>query len=234
MISKKNSARAFLIFALVLALLLALFMQRRTSSIEKAVQEIDELENGESASPPLVPTVAPAKPEANLSPETQKRMVILDELLSSRDDNDPRIDQEFKFLNGESKIALRAKYDSLPAEKRNERGLIVFLLGRNLKDAADFQFFKSVVEEPACQSLADCSQAPAASFNRDEEDHAAGQGAALAYPQLVAIKSVQRILDKKNQFAPELVSASLDVLKSAQSSSAAEVRAAATQIQDRQ
>ncbi|RYZ65080.1 MAG: hypothetical protein EOP09_14860, partial [Proteobacteria bacterium] len=210
MISKKNSARAFLILALIVAMLLALFVQRRTSRIESTISEIDQIENGTAAEPGLVPTVAPAASDAPWSQKTQQQLSLLSEILASRNDNDPRLDTDLRELTHETKAAFRIKYESLPLESRNERGLIVFLLGRELKDEDDVRFLAKVLQEPSCESFTDCAKSSTASFNRDQEDHHAGQGAALAYPQLVAVKSLDRFLDKKNQPPAGLVNTALE------------------------
>ena len=226
MISKKNSARFFLIVALVLILLLVLFAQRRTSRIETALREVQKTD---TVSQPPRTTEGAGLPA---DPVIQTQLDILDEIFASKNENDPRIDGELKVLSHAAKIALRKKYASLQLEKRNQRGMIVFLLGRNLTQPDDFEFLKSVVTEPACLDLADCNKSPTSHGPSGNEDHQAGQAATLAYPQLVAVKSVERFLTKKNQFPGELVEEALDFVKTAQSSASLEVRAAANRIQD--
>lgn len=128
------------------------------------------------------------------SDETKRKIQILNEILQSKNDNDPRLDQEFKDLRPETREALKAHYEQLKVEMRNERGTIVFLLGRNLDSKADFDFLKKVVQEPPCLSLADCA-AVAANSGKEEVP---GLDVTLEYPKIVAIKSVKNYLAKNS------------------------------------
>jgi hypothetical protein len=118
-------------------------------------------------------------------PAAEARLRELDEILASKNDNDPRLDRDFSGLSTEEKSAFRRRYDSLPLESRNERGTIVFLLGRSLASAEDWTFLRRVVDEPPCLSLADCAKAPAGSSEP-------GDDVTLAYPALVALKLAAR------------------------------------------
>jgi len=91
------------------------------------------------------------------------------------------LDRDFKGLSAAEKRAFREKYRSLPREKVNERGTIVYLLGKNLSEAADWAFMKRVVSEPPCFSLADCSK-------KSADAPSPGDEVTLAYPQLVALE----------------------------------------------
>ena len=106
--------------------------------------------------------------------------------MRSKNDNDPRLDAEFNALTEATKARFRARYSALPAEDRNGRGTIVYLLGRNMKSPGDWEFLRSVVAEPPCRSLADCS-APAGTGGPGDE-------VTLAYPALVALKRAQKEL----------------------------------------
>ena len=109
-------------------------------------------------------------------------VLALEEILASKNDNDPRLDTAFNVLTGEEKTLFRERYRSLAPEKRNERGTIVYLLGKN----GDWEFLREAAAEPPCLSLSDCAQA-------------APEGVAdevtLAYPSLVALKQAQRALE---------------------------------------
>src|SRR5207302_220894 len=89
---------------------------------------------------------------------TDAKLVILDEILRSRNDNDPRLDADFNDLSAETKRRFREKYGALAPEKRNERGTVVYLLGRNINDDRDWDFLREVAGEPPCLSLSDCSK----------------------------------------------------------------------------
>ena len=117
------------------------------------------------------------------------KLELLDEILRSGGDNDPRLDRDFGALSDETKRLIRDKYRQLPREKLNERGTIVYILASNLRSPADWDFMKDVVSEPACLSLADCSAANAAASERGDE-------VTLAYPALVALKRTQRVAER--------------------------------------
>jgi hypothetical protein len=123
-----------------------------------------------------------------LSPAAQARTKLktLEEVLRAGGDNDPRLDLDFKDLSPEAKRLFQLKYRSVPPERRNERGTIVYLLGMNLASAQDWAFLREVVGEPACLSLADCSKAGGGGAPGDE--------VTLAYPALVALRQAQRVL----------------------------------------
>jgi hypothetical protein len=134
--------------------------------------------------PSETPAAAPAAPS---DPEARAKLGLLEEILRSRNDNDPRLDSAFNALSPSSKALFREKYRSLPPESRNERGTIVFLLGENASSDADWAFLREVAAEPPCLSLADCARKP-----RTSSEEASGDEVTLAYPSLVALKSAER------------------------------------------
>ncbi len=115
------------------------------------------------------------------------RVRELEAILRSKNDNDPRLDTSFEGLSADEKRLFRAVYERLPRERRNERGTIVYLLGRNLSSPEDWAFYQAVVAEPPCLSLADCSRA-ATGGDGDE--------VTLAYPALVALRQARRAADQ--------------------------------------
>lgn len=133
------------------------------------------------------PTVSPPAD----TPDALVKLGILDDILRSRNDNDPRLDSEFNELSPQAKELFRGTYGGLRPEKRNERGTIVYLLGKNLNAAEDWAFLRKVVTEPPCLSLSDCSKKPAPGGGEE----ALGDEVTLAYPCLVALKSAQRMLE---------------------------------------
>ncbi|MCM2277134.1 MAG: hypothetical protein NDJ89_03595, partial [Oligoflexia bacterium] len=140
------------------------------------------------AEPAAMPRETPPLPSLPpLNSQDSRKFRMLEEILVSRNDNDPRLDRELKGLSPELKAALRAKYQQLPAEDRNGRGTIAFLVGREAAQPEDFEFLGRILSEPACLSLADCTREPPAVAA--EELHLEGTTeVTLAYPQLVALK----------------------------------------------
>ncbi len=113
------------------------------------------------------------------------KLATLQDILSSRNDNDPRLDRDFVGLSEQAKRLLGEKYRELPRERLNERGTIVYLLGKNIQSADDWSFFRAVVAEPPCMSLANCAAASAVGGE-------AGDDVTLAYPSLVALRQARR------------------------------------------
>jgi hypothetical protein len=144
----------------------------------------------------------------SLSPLDQRKIVILEEIFRSKNDNDPRFDTELKELSPELKGAFRQRYHSTALEKRNERGTIIFLMARSMclpsstqaQQVQDLEFLKAVLQEKPCLSLQDCSRdAPAPT---EEEVHVAGISETTAhYPQLTALNQClscyQRAIEAK-------------------------------------
>jgi hypothetical protein len=126
------------------------------------------------------------------SPADQHKLTILEDVLRSRNDNDPRLDQEFNDLTPEAKRLFRNEYREIAVEKRNQRGTIVYLLGKNLRTADDWKFFREVALEPPCLSMSNCSKKPAP--GSDEE--ATGDEVTLAYPSLVALRQARRAVEE--------------------------------------
>lgn len=127
-------------------------------------------------------------PPAFVSGEAAPALRALEDVLSSRDDNSPSLDRDFNALTGAEKAAFRRKYWEIPAERRNERGTIVYLLGKNLRGPEDWAFLSEVAAEPPCLSLADCSKPSGGAGEL-------GDDVTLAYPSLVALKQAERALE---------------------------------------
>lgn len=117
-------------------------------------------------------------------------MAELRQIIASKNDNDPRLDADFNGLTADEKAAFRAEYKAIPRELVNERGTIVFLLGKNIRAADDWAFMTVVAGEPRCWSLADCGRKPTG-----DGDDESGDAVTLAYPSLVALKQAQRFLE---------------------------------------
>ena len=150
------------------------------------------------------------------------KLVVLEDILRSKNDNDPRLDRDFDDLSPETKRLFRRKYRDTAFERRNERGTIVYLLGRNLRSREDWEFLRGVALEPPCLSLGDCSKKP--SPGADEE--AAGDEVTLAYPSLVALRQACRAAAE----ARAVRSSALDVLAAARNSTTRVVARAAASL----
>lgn len=136
-------------------------------------------------SPSATTTPSPKVRTASLSPSDRQKLSILKEIFASKNDNDPRMDSELVRLSPELKTAMMQTYQALPVEKRNERGTIAFLIGREIKSNEDVQFLKSILMEKPCLSLSDCSKS--ASASSAEDAHLDGMNETTAnYPQLMA------------------------------------------------
>ena len=132
---------------------------------------------------------APNTEAKSLNEEDRKKMAILKEIFSTHNDNDPRMDTELLKLSPELKQAMVEFYRADPPEKLNERGTIVFLLGRNISSKEDVDFIQGVMMEKPCMSLADCSKV--ATGGSDEESHLEAINETTAsYPQLNGLKAL--------------------------------------------
>ena len=132
----------------------------------------------------------PSQPDSSqLKPEDQKKLETLQEILGSKNDNDPRLDGELRHLSPELKKAFEDYYQSLAPEKRNERGTIAFLIARDWQNADDANFLRSIFREDPCLSMADCQvlspKDPHMSF-ADE--------VSLNYPQMATLFQLEKRL----------------------------------------
>lgn len=204
---------------------------RETSAPEPPVAEVKEPHRPAaptpSATPASVAAVVKATPfEAPKGSDVSvQKLAVLKEILDSHNDNDPRLDSDFRDLDAATKERLRAFYRDLPAEKLNSRGTVVFLLGRNLRSIEDARFFGSVLRQPPCLSLSHCSQAGPSDPESDHE-------VTLAYPQIVAtvglVKGWSGITDPSAK--AELLQALQDSVRSPNPALARAARAALAEL----
>jgi hypothetical protein len=169
--------------------------------------------NASPVAPPATTPSATAPPAPAAAGETARQLAIFDEILAARNDNDPRLDTDLKVLNEETKSAFRARYRVIAAERRNDRGTLVFLLGRILRTADDYAFMGEVLSERPCLSMQDCSSAPPPVAGDDH--HASGTAITLAYPQLTALKALQ---NAPKPASPEIAEAARKALAAAKAS----------------
>ncbi|MGK5084787.1 hypothetical protein WDW37_15950 [Bdellovibrionota bacterium FG-1] len=158
-----------------------------------------------------------------------EQVKVLDEILISKNDNDPRLDREFRMLDAPAKALFREKYAKLSLEKRNERGTIVFLVGREISSPDDVAFLHQVLNEPPCRSLAHCDRDDTGSVSPEEQHWDMANETTLAYPQLVALKSFAGHLTSGARHA-ELDQQTLAALESAKNSPVRKVALMADEI----
>ncbi len=133
----------------------------------------------------------------------KKRIQILDEILDLKNDNDLRLDTEFRQMSPELKRSLELKYSTVSREKLNERGTLVFLLGREIKTEADLKFIAGVAKEAPCLGMSDCRRADplgegtGVHQGQDSPEQVMSERT-LVYPQTVAMKSLERYLMDAN------------------------------------
>jgi hypothetical protein len=203
------------IFALVILIAGAIFFLTRKEGPSQGSSTTAEISADQNASGANGPTTTTAHDEKKsttdlsmeaVDPQSQQQLKTLEEILASHNDNDPRMDSELRVLSENAKHLLQKKYHALPAENRNDRGTIVFLLGRNLKTANDFAFFKDVLNETPCLSLSDCSKAEPPMANAEQSEHQGGFAVALAYPQMMALQALEKQLgSSQSENAKDLV-----------------------------
>lgn len=143
-----------------------------------------------------------------------RKLAELQEILDSKNDNDPRLDTDFKTLSEAEKKALQEKYLAYTPEKLNERGTLVFLLGRNIENEKDLKFMEYVLNEKPCLSMANCA-VPGPKAVGAAAHSASVDAITLAYPQVVTIKSIERNLLTKETLSPALKALAIKNLEGA-------------------
>jgi hypothetical protein len=147
--------------------------------------------------PGVMAPVDPGRKEMKLESPVEfseadaKQWKTFQEVVFSRNDNDPRIDSELRTLSPKVHEALRKAYQAIPAENRNSRGTVVFLIARDLQTLADAEFLKKVYQEDPCLSLSDCTKAG------ESDPHSDGSTqTTLNYPQLAGLFQLEQRLAK--------------------------------------
>jgi hypothetical protein len=126
-----------------------------------------------------------------LSEPELKKWLVFQEIMKSKNDNDPRLDRDLNELTPGLRQALRQKYSQLPPESRNERGLIAYLVARDLRTVEDLDFLKSVFEEAPCLSLENCT------VRSNSEAHLSGiDQTSMNYPQLAPLYQLEKQIEK--------------------------------------
>lgn len=155
-------------------------------------------------------TAAPVKGSIDPNARVSAKVATLDRVLKDQRDNDPRIDGELSKLNQKERLDFRAKYRSLKRESLRGRGLIVYLLGRNIETQGDLDFLKEVLDERNCLSLKNCA------ITDQETLSAPAMATRLAFPKLMAIAALKEKL--RSRQSPKMHMAIEDVLRDARNS----------------
>ena len=188
-------ARKLFAGILVLALgIFAVFYLSRSPRTQPETQ-VSASGRGETSQVPASSPSASPLPSLSFSDHDRHLVTELNEILASKNDNDRRLDTDFRNLTTGTKTLLMQRYKEMPLENRNDRGTVVFLIGRELNRPEDFQFLAQVAMETPCLSLADCKQEM---HQTPEEMHEQSTASVtLAYPQLVAMKSLENLLNQQ-------------------------------------
>lgn len=204
---KSNSKFYIVIFGALLIIAGLFFFRGSSNEAGTAVSESDEearplkpsevdfskSNHPEAASAPVIaehPKLDLQTPQGFSEAET-KQWTVFQEVVNSRDDNDPRIDQELRNLSPRMHENLRKTYQQLPMESRNSRGLIAFLIARDLQSVQDAEFLKGIYEEEPCRSMSDCTKAEASDPHADATNQTS-----LNYPQLAGLYQLEQRLEK--------------------------------------
>lgn len=175
----------------------ALLSSKESAPTESPASDNKEsAENNHSLLPHAVGGELPEvyKSKVNLSKEDEAKLQVVQDIMRSKNDNDPRFNNELKNLSPSLKLALAEEYLELSAEKRNEKGTLVFLVSREIKSIEDTELLKKIYEEAPCLSMEDCKQLPT---SRDPH-HANTEEISLNYPQLVALFQIESQLASGN------------------------------------
>ena len=122
-----------------------------------------------------------------LSIQDREKWDIFNSILKSKNDNDSRLDLQFKTMSPPLHDMLFEKYETLAPEDRNGRGLIAFLIARDLQSQDDFQFLQKIYQETPCLGLADCHSAMV-----DGGEGAGSTQTTLVYPQMAVLFQIEK------------------------------------------
>ena len=150
---------------------------------------------GQNGSRTTLPNRPASSKPPGTTPHDRDQLHLLEQILASRNDNDPRLDTELRRLSSGAKFLMEGRYQQFAPEARNDRGTVVFLIGRNLESSDDMDFMRSVLAEPPCRSLGDCSQEGGETHGEAKHLESTDE-VTKAYPQLVALKSIENYLNQ--------------------------------------
>ena len=151
----------------------------------------------------------------NFSPQEKVQWTIFEDILKTKNDNDPRLDQDLKKISSRFREALYEKYAQLPPEDHSRRGLVVYLIGRDTSSSEDLQFLKKIYQEPPCLSMADCKS----SSTNPDPHHSSVDQTTLVYEQLSGLYLIERQISQNPNLLNEASSRSefIQILAQAES-----------------
>lgn len=222
-----NIIFSFLIGALFIAGLFLFFRSEKdsnTAAILKPSQlnftESNQLSSSfqqieKTSTPEIAPTEAKASTQESFSPQEKLQWTVFEDILRNKNDNDPRLDQDLKKISSRFREALYEKYAHLPSEDHSRRGLVVYLIARDISSTEDLQFLKKVYQEAPCLSMADCKSA---SSDQDPH-HSAIDQTTLVYEQLSVLYLIERQISQNPNLLSNATSRSelIQVLAQAES-----------------
>lgn len=203
LILKKTNIFPKRIFLTIIALLIAgLFLLYRTNttthnSTREAKPSDFNFQNSNHPTEQLIKrqeAQAPTNDEhpiniSSLTANDQNKYSILNEIIASHNDNDSRLDREFSHFSPELHQIIIQKYNLLKPEDRSGRGLISYLISRDMNTIEDAEFLKKIFQESPCLSLENCRQ-----LSDDQSHHSGTTATTLAYPQLAVLYQIERQL----------------------------------------
>lgn len=190
--------KGFLLFLAIALTIIGLYIgwtnhNRESGGKAKPPPGLDLITDQGIGAPAAGSAQKPSEPV--VTDQDRVQLSTLNSILASKNDNDQRLDKDLRVLSPGAKALLRQRYEEFPAERRNERGTVVFLLGRNITEEKDLDFMRKVLDEEPCRSMQNCREDnPRA---KGSDTHAEmGMEVSLNYPQIVAVKSLERVLDR--------------------------------------
>lgn len=141
----------------------------------------------EATKTPLKQAMDAIQQSADRSAEALAQVSALQGALESHNDNDPKLDTEMRNLTPETKSKMIGMYRSMAREKRNDRGMIAFLIGREINRDEDLEFLEEVLAELPCLSLSNCETESGSAPHADGE---VSNDTTLIYPQLVSLRAL--------------------------------------------
>lgn len=169
---------------------------------------------------------------AAVADEAQKiespKVTTLKEILNSKNDNDPRLDTEFKNLSNTDKDALVGMYNDMKPESLNGKGTIAFLIGREMTRPEDAEFLKNILSEEPCLSMENCGLT-----NAGDDPHMDNvNDVSLNYPQIVALNRIKNYIQTQDLKSanPNIMAHLTDALKIGQNSKSSMVQERSKEI----
>ena len=130
----------------------------------------------------------------SLQGEDKNKWLIFQSILQSKNDNDRRLDLDLKKMSPAVHEALYEQYESLPDEEHSGKGLIAYLVARDLETTKDIQFLQKIYQEKPCLSLADCK-----TLGADDAHLSSVEQTTLIYKQMSALYVIEQQLATEPQ-----------------------------------